>query len=84
MRAKRGFTLIELLVVIGIIAVLVCLLLPSLQKARAAAGRLSCMANQRQLVQGVITYQGMHRGRMPSGGHERKRVGELDGPDECG
>ena len=66
-RSELGFTLIELLVVIGIIALLVAILVPTLQKARAAAVRTNCMSNQRQLVQGVIAYQANYRGKMPSG-----------------
>jgi prepilin-type N-terminal cleavage/methylation domain-containing protein len=64
---KRGFTLIELLVVIGIIAVLLGVLLPSLQKARAAAIRTQCMSNIRQLAQAVVQYQNMQRGCFPPG-----------------
>ena len=64
--ASGGFTLVELLVVIGIIAVLLAILMPALNRAREMSNRTKCLSNLRQLGMAMTMYTDEYKGRLPN------------------
>jgi len=63
-----GFTLVELLVVIGIIALLISILLPALNKARQSAQTVACASNMKQFGIGYMMYCDQNKGELPQKG----------------
>src|SRR5687768_15137649 len=63
---RGGFTLVELLVVIGIIAILISMLLPTLRGVRRQANLVQCSSNMKQLSMAMLMYIQDNKGRFPA------------------
>lgn len=67
---RRAFTLVELLVVIGIIALLISILIPALNKARNQANAVKCSSNMRQIYMMCAMFAQDHKGHLPTAGFD--------------
>src|SRR4029078_9513951 len=64
-RERAAFTLVELLVVIGIIALLVAMLLPAMNRARESARATQCMSNLKQINLAMLMFANANAGYLP-------------------
>ena len=64
-RSRQGFTLVELLVVVGIIAILMAILLPALNRARDKARQVQCASNERQIYMLCLMFAQDNKGHLP-------------------
>src|SRR5687768_10630455 len=80
MRCRRAFTLVELLVVVGIIAVLIAILMPVLNRPKEAAVRTQCLSNLRQLTLAWTMYAQENKGKLvsPETVNDTSWVGNTD------
>jgi prepilin-type N-terminal cleavage/methylation domain-containing protein/prepilin-type processing-associated H-X9-DG protein len=76
-----GFTLIEVLVVASIIALLISILLPAINRARELARRSVCLSNLNQIGKGMFMYADANRDRLPNG-NAPNTVGDWAGTNE--
>lgn len=76
-KSKRGFSLVETLVVVSTTALLLGLLLPSLQTARQQAHKTVCLGNLRQLAMAAHSYGGTYDGYYPLAYYNRREAGVL-------
>jgi len=83
-RRFRGFSLVELIVVIGVIALLIGMLLPSLRNAREAAKAVQCASQLRQVGTGLVNYMNSFRGNYPAWSGWHVAGGDGTGEDDPG